>query len=218
MPLTRRPLPDFFSRYHRIGGVLHFGLFADCTGTEESFHEAIAASIGESVGAGTIDRRHLVGLPWRSLSPQAFLGCWADIRTRTLRRFGEYTASHRRKLINPSYAELETLRRAGERITSGGTPIPDLWVGGQFAFAFADPPYGLFDTTPGEVQALFEAVLDVVVPRGRAVDIRDWGSPALADACPDYSRPGTERWGVFLFTVFDAPNKALTVIAGSSTD
>lgn len=74
MPPMMRPLPHFFSRYHRIGGVLHLGLFDDCPETEKSFHEAIVASIGESAGEGTVDRRRLVGLPWRSLSPQAFLG------------------------------------------------------------------------------------------------------------------------------------------------
>ncbi|HEX6565378.1 MAG TPA: hypothetical protein VF020_13895 [Chthoniobacterales bacterium] len=127
------------------------------------------------------------------------------------------TPSSRRKLIDPSYEQLESLRRAGEYITTGGHDIPELWAGGQFAYAFSDPPYGLW-ATPGEVQAIFREILGLILPRDRQVDIRDWGSPGLLDVCPAYFQPGTEWWGVFLFSLHDTQAGNLTVIAGASTD
>ena len=47
---------------------------------------------------------------------------------------------------------------------------------------------------------------------------RDWAGPELPALCPDYFEPGTEWWGVSLFTVHVAEERRLTVILGSSTD
>jgi hypothetical protein len=125
-----------------------------------------------------------------------FWAPWADAETKTLRKRGNYTTSRRHKLIDPSCEQLESLRRAGEYITKGGGDIPELWAGGQFAFVFSDPPYGLL-ATPGEAQALFREILELILPRDRQIDLRDWGSPGLPDICPAYFQPGTEWWGVF---------------------
>jgi hypothetical protein len=76
----------------------------------------------------------------------------------------------------------------------------------------------MYGGTPAEVQAVFTMVLELVVPPDRKVDIRDWGSPGLLNVCPDYFQPGTDWWGVFLFTLCDAQNKHVTVIAGAATD
>lgn len=218
MALVRRHLPEVFSRYRQLGGVLDFAMFGECPGSDSSLREAIGTTVEEIMGQGTIVRDHLEVLPWRALTRDVFLGCWADAGTGMLRRRGNYTTSRGRKLIDPWYEQLETLWRAGDRIASGGSDIPDPWVEGNFAYAFSQPPYGMYGGTPGEVQAVFAAVLDVILPRDRAIEIRDWGSPGLPDVCPAYFLPGTEWWGVFLFSLYDTQNRNVTVIAGSTTD
>ena len=218
MALVRQQLPEVFSGYDKLGGVLSFAIFDECPDVDSSLRKAIGVTIEDIMGQGSVMRDRLEALTWRPLTRQAFLGPWADAETGVLRMCGDYTTSRGRKLVDPSYEELEALRLAGHTIASGGVGIPDLWEGGQFAFAFSDPPYGLYGGTPGEVQSVFTDMLNLILPRDRLLDIRDWGSPDLPDMCPDYFLPGTEWWGVFLFTIHDRRHGTVTVIAGSSTD
>jgi hypothetical protein len=89
-------------------------------------------------------------------------------------------------------------------------------MGGQFAYAFSEPPYGL-QARPSEVQELFCAIRDFILPRGSEHEISDWSSPRLTEAS-DYFTAGMDWWGVFLFTVYLPTLRRLTAIAGSTTD
>jgi hypothetical protein len=207
-----------FDRYDKLGGVLHFARFAECSGTDPALLEAIGSTLEKIMGASKIVPGCLDSLPWRPLTRQAFLGSWADAGTGVLRRRGDFTTARGRTLVDPSYEELNQLSLAGDSIVSGAAPIPDLWEGGQFAFAFSQPPYGLYRGTPGQIQEVFTAVFDLILPPDQSIEIRDWGSPGLPDLCPDYFLPGTEWWGVFLFTLYAPQEKKVTVVVGSATD
>jgi hypothetical protein len=76
MPLAK-PLPNVFSQYRKIGGVLDFALFEHCSGADSSLRGAIEATIEGILGQGTVDRARLGRLPWRPLTRDSFLGSWA---------------------------------------------------------------------------------------------------------------------------------------------
>ena len=211
-------VPEAVRDYQRMGGVLEFVAFAGVDDVVEAARGAIGQALDHVWGVpGGIHRDVLPRLAARVLTRGAFLGDWADPATGLLRRVGSYGMSDGTRLENPLYWTLDVLAAAGVTVRSGGGPIPELWEGGQFAFAFADPPYRLRGT-PGEVAAAFEAVCAEILPPGRTCTILDWGSPALPDLCPGYFEPGTEWWGAFLFTVHVAEEGRVTVILGAATD
>ena len=198
-------LPVEFRRYHEIGGALVFAAFDNAEGDIGS---ALSA-IGKVIPDAKVDRLRALGA--RSLSYKTFFGDWYDLASGDLLRFGSVTTADGRSLGNPRLRDLEGVAVSGEV-----HPIPEVGVGGQFAYAFSWPPYGL-SAKPGEVQSLFSAIREFVLPAGLDHEILDWTSPRLADVSR-YFEAGMDWWGVFLFTIYTPSNRRLMVIAGSTTD
>lgn len=204
--------PGSVSRYREIGGVLDFAFFEDVGDTVQSAHEATEQALKRVLGERErFDPALLRSAPYRKLGKDAFLGDWFDSRSGLLIHRGGVTTDTGQNLVDPTYKQLE-----GLRIQSSGSPVPALWAGGQFAYAFSQPPYGL-QASPGEIQALFSKVCDVILPPWLDSEILDWGSRDLM-AVSDYFQAGAEWWGAFLFTVRIPAQQRMTVILGSTTD
>ena len=215
--MHRLPDPPCLARYAAMGGVLDIARFGACDGSDAELREAIAATVAAAWPTDPgIDRDRLAALPCRPLTREVFLGDWADRRTGDLVHRGTQTMTDGRTLHHPTYRALDALEQRG--ITSRGSSSQgvELWAGGEFAYAFAQPPYTL--RAPfGAIQALFEEMVAMILPPGQSWSILDWGSEALP-AISAYFQDGLEWWGVFLFTVHVPAERLLTVIAGSTTD
>lgn len=88
--------------------------------------------------------------------------------------------------------------------------------GGQFAYAFSNPPYKLL-ARPTEVQDLFDEITRFIVPADQHTTILDWTSTRLPDSS-GYFASGMEWWGAFLFTNHRPATGRLTAIAASTSD
>lgn len=198
-------LPEVFGRYVSAGGVLEF----HAVETEDMSPFAQCAAIAEAFPG--FDTGLLARLGGRRVTPEAFLGDWAEPGTGRLIQRGDWILSDGRKLTDPRVASLE-----GLKVESGACPIPEVGSGGQFAYAFSRPPYGM-TASPAQVQALFDGVWRFLSPPGVAAEITDWSSPDLPQVS-DYFRQGAEWWGVFLFVVAVPAIRRMTLIAGSTTD
>jgi hypothetical protein len=199
-------LPHLFARYRKIGGVIDFNLFTDVgTLTEDVCLQAVSASIPE------LNRDRLRAISCRSVDDETFFGEWYDADKKVLIKRGAWRTDDGRSLTNPLLTDLE-----GLRIVGGGVETPRLGAGGQFAYAFSNPPYGL-RATPREVQRVFDEVRHYLLPPNTAHEILDWSDPRLADAA-EYFEAGMEWWGVFLFVVFVPDYRRLVVVAASTTD
>ena len=198
-------LPVEFRRYHEIGGALMFAAFDNAEGDIGS---ALSA-IGNVIPGTKVDRLRALGA--RAISDKIFFGDWYDSASGDLLRLGSITTEDGRSLVNPRLRDLE-----GIAISNAAISLPEIGAGGQFAYAFSWTPYGL-NAKRGEVQNLFSAIREFVLPAGREHQILDWSNPKLADVS-QYFEAGSEWWGVFLFTVYTPSNRRLMVIAGSTTD
>lgn len=201
-------LPPAFEQYEKMLGVLDFAVFANSTGVEEEIISAIPQALDPS---HTFDAERLRLLGCRRIRERTFFGDWYDPDSGNLLKVGNWRTADRTELENPTLKSLD-----GVRVVSGAAPCPEAGAEGQFAYAFSTPPYGL-NARPGEVQAVFEAIRDFVLPPGRRSEIRDWSSPRLPEVS-DYFSAGMEWWGVFLFSVYIPEIERLTIVAGSATD
>ena len=157
-----------------------------------------------------VDQTKLKLLGFRRIDLGAFYGDWYDVDGDALLKFGTITTDDGRNLVNPRLRDLDRMT------VSRAFHIPEAGMGGQFAYAFSEPPYGL-QARPSEVQELFCAIRDFILPRGSEHEISHWSSPRLTEAS-DYFTAGMDWWGVFLFTVYLPTLRRLTAIAGSTTD
>lgn len=201
-------LPAAFKRFQKIGGVLDFGVFDECDGTDAEIVEAIKASLRH---ARRFDGGRLIELGSRECFKEKLLGDWYDPSNESLVKIGHWRTSDGRELKDPSFKALESVK-----LTGGAGAIPDVGAGGQLAFAFSQPPYSL-QAKSREVQELFDAILAFVLPPGASYVIKDWSRPELVEVS-DYFEAGADWWGVFLFTIHVPGMNRLTVIAGSTTD
>lgn len=193
-------------RYRQAQGVLTFRFFEDAAGDMASLRAAIAQTLED---LGDVERDQLRFQHGRPSASKDFFGDWYDVERRRLVMRGSVTLDDGRRLENPDFAVADAVR-------SGGFPLPDPGAGGNFAYAFAWPPYGL--KLPGaEIQSLFKAVVTVILPEWHEHEIRDWAHPQLP-SLSEYFRDGMEWWGVFLFTIHTRALNRTTVIAGSATD
>lgn len=204
--MRRLALPPAFARYEEILGVLKFCAFAGI----DALTEAIALdAIAEAIP--NLDRDALRDIGFRSLGYRDFLGEWCDpLHARLIAR-GSRSTHDGRQLVDPYLEDLE-----GLSFQSGASEIPEAGSGGNFAYAFSHPPYGL-QASPREVQSLFDEVLAFLLPPGQVHVIQDWSSPRLPEAAERFDA-GMEWWGVFLFVVFLPAERRLVVIVGSTTD
>lgn len=198
-------LPQAFQRFSEIEGALEFTIIENTQGDLESVLLAISTAVPG------IDENKLKILGCRRIDVALFHGDWYESDTKSLLRIGNYITEDGRTLTNPRLRDL-----AGVRITRGGGPIPEPGHGGQFAYAFSWTPYGL-QASPVEIQDLFDAIEEFILPPKLEHEILDWANPRLTEAS-EYFAAGMEWWGVFLFTVFVPAIQRLTVIAGSTTD
>lgn len=215
-PMRRiEEVPPAVARFQAMAGVPDFVFFDVAAGTEAAARVAVGQAL--SILSGPPDLAVLARLPCRALTRAAFLGEWVAPGTGILRHRGPVTLSNGRKVTDPLYPKLEAWRQAGVTVQGSAFDIPGLWAGGEFAYAFAQPPYRL-TATPGEVQAVFGAVCDLLLPPGEPCIILDWAGPDLVPLCPDYFESGTEWWGAFLWTVQVPARGTVAVVAASSTD
>ena len=200
-----KKLPAAFGRYEQIGGALHFVVFDDAQGSDAEARAAMATSVpGWRPNASE-------ALSCREIDRLSFFGEWYDPATKSLLRIGEYTTSEGRALVNPKLKELR-----GVEVISGAGPIPEVGTGGEFAYGFSWTPYGL-RAEPEEVQELFEAITEFILPANLDYKILDWSSRHLSQVS-SYFTAGMGWWGVFLFTIHVPEIQRLTVIAGSTSD
>ena len=183
--------------------MLEFAVFDDANGDPD---EAVSA-ICEALPGANPDALKEIG-PWE-IDDARLYGRWFE--DGSLLKIGCKNESG--ELINPRLRDLgDQLLLA---VPSGG-PIPHPGSGGEFAYAFSDPPYGL-RARAQEVQDLFDEIRDFIMPPGTAHRILDWTSADLPKV-HSYFEAGMEWWGVFLFTIYAPACRRLTVILGSATD
>jgi hypothetical protein len=187
-------------------GVIDFHVFAEVEALDEDIClEAIATSVPG------LDREKLRAISCRHVDDQTFFGDWYDTNQGVLIKRGTWRTEDGRTLENPVLTDLE-----GLRISSGAFEHPGLGSGGQFAYAFVNPPYGL-GASPKEVQRVFEGVRRFLLPPDTVHEILDWSDPRLPEAA-EYFKAGMDWWGVFLFVVFVPDHQRLVVISASTTD
>lgn len=199
-------LPPAFKRYAKVGGAFVFAVFDDAEDGEEAAITAIRGLLGSE-----IDETVLRAIGHRRIELAEFLGRHGDPESRKLIKRGSWRTLDGRELVDPLLVDMGRTQLAG-----GGYAIPEAGEGGQFAHGFAFPPYGL-DTSPREIQALFDEVLGFLLPSGTPHVIHDWTSPRLAEVSP-WFEPGMEWWGAFLFTIHQPERRRLIALAASTTD
>lgn len=201
-------LPPAFKRYEEMRGALDFAVFKDAGGTREEILSAIPAALQRS---NSFDPGKLRALGFARIGEQIFFGDWYDLETGHLLKVGNWTTADGRDLENPKLKDLDQVN-----VISGAAPCPEAGAGGQFAYAFTSPPYGLTGR-PSGIQAVFDDIRKFVLPPNQCNKICDWSSPHLPEVS-DYFIAGMEWWGVFLFSVYLPETGQLTIIAGSETD
>jgi hypothetical protein len=201
-------LPPAFHRLQEVGGVLEFAVFEEAEGTQDEIVAAILSALSQ---IATVDPEALRSVGYRRITERAFFGDWYEPDAGALIKLGDWQTDAGEELHSPRLNDLEH-----RRIVSGGGSIPKAGAGGQFAYAFTEPPYGL-RAPPSEVQALFDQICSFMMPPKSEVHVLDWSSDRLPDVS-DYFADGMEWWGVFLFSVHVPALKRLTIVAGSSTD
>lgn len=204
--MRKADLPSVFSAYAVAGGVLDVAVFKDVDHMDGDVAlAAILATVPD------MNDEKLRASSFREIDAKTFLGDWCDPETGELIRRGSVDTQERGNLLNPKLKDLEDLTLGGR-----GSPIPPVASGGQFAYAFLDPPYGL-RSTPLQTHRMFEEIRDYILPPGRKHLIFDWTDPRLQEASPYFSM-GMDWWGVFLLTVHVPDFKRMVVIAASTSD
>ncbi len=201
-------LPPAFKRYQKMLGVLDFAAFEDASATTEDVLSAISQLFS---GARRFDVERLRELGCRRIRERLFFGEWYDLQSGKLLKLGNYTTADGSELQNPTLKKLD-----GVKIMSGAAPCPDAGAGGQFAYAFSNPPYGMRGR-PTEIQSVFEEVRDFILPPMHRAEICDWSSPKLPEVSA-YFAAGMEWWGVFLFSIYIPAVQRLTIVAASTSD
>jgi hypothetical protein len=198
-------LPPAFKRHRKVGGAFTFAAFDDAGESDTDAIEAIGALL-----TGALDIETLRSIGHREINEAEFLGEHCDARSRIIIQRGQWETADGRKLVDPP------LKKLGRARISGGYGIPFPGEGGQFARAFAFPPYGLH-TSPREIQALFDEILDFLLPPEAPCRILDWTSPRLSQVSPWFDA-GMDWWGAFLFTIHQPSRGRLIALAASTTD
>lgn len=206
-------IPPQFKRFHKAGGVVRFAMFEDSAGREDDLIAAIKASLPIR---SKIDENKLRVLPRRLLSEREFFGDWFDPVDRSLIRFGDWETTDGQSLHNPKLRSLAGKGRGRYERMSGRARgiLPD--AGGQFAYAFSNPPYSL-QARPAEVQELFDEIMAFIIPADHQCTIIDWSSARLSEAS-DFFVEGLDWWGAFLFTIHVPDTGRLTAISASTSD
>ena len=205
-PVSKRPAS--IERYHAVGGVLDIRIFEEAEGNEDEILDAI----GQTLGVADYRPEALRGIGGRRTDEAGMFGSWFDPAT------GRLVSPRRRPLRDgrmPTDVPIVTLTDA--EFGRMGASVAEPGTGGELAYAFTYPPYGLH-APPMEIQSLFDALRHAILPRHHRSFIIDWTSPRLPEVSAAYFEPGMEWWGVFLFSIHIPETQHLTIIAGSATD
>jgi hypothetical protein len=208
--------PSFIDEFKKIGGVIDFSFFAEIESLDASIPEAFAshlssASMWSTDVPNTVDLDAIESLPRRSIWKKDFLGDWYDPEAKLMRLVGGGKLTDGTELENPSFDKLY-----GKKTSNWGSWCPEPGSGGQFGYAFSQPPYGL-QADYAEIQRIFDLVIEYLFEKGVHTDVTDWSSPELVKLSSYFSH-GLDWWGVFLFTLFSPANGRLTVISASTSD
>jgi hypothetical protein len=201
---------EAFGPYYKMGGVLRFNVYEGASNDDAHARSAIRDTL---VQEGKVNDRALNALQPRRLNEAQFFGDWYNPSDGSLVWNGSVTLADGRQLTRPTFRAL-----AGVETTShsSSASVPDVDQDGQFAYAFANPPYPLKGPSD-QIQQVFDDVRRTLLPPGDACVITDWTSSDL-DEVSDYFAAGKEWWGMFLFTIRDTTTGRMTVIIGSATD
>ncbi|MGE0739846.1 MAG: hypothetical protein AB7O98_00775 [Hyphomonadaceae bacterium] len=191
------------TRYADIGGVVEFAVYDDADGDPD----AVFAAVCDAAPIENPEALRAIG--FRRLDDASFYGDWYELATHSLLLIGTWGGIER-PLVNPKLRDLDDHRLAG------GGLIPEAGAGGQFAYAFSHPPYGL-QAKPREIQDLFDKIRHAILPAAVDHEILDWSSPDLPMAS-SYFEPGMEWWGVFLFSIYVPEHRRLSIVWASTTD
>ncbi len=216
MKLDMRPvekLPPSFKRFQKAGGVVRFAVFDASAGEEADLIFAIKSALPKY---STFSEERLRALPRKLLKEQTFFGDWFDPWDRSLIRVGDWDTRDGQDLHNPKLKNLIGKGHGRHESMSGAARGIVAGEGGQFAYAFSNPPYSL-RARPTEVQELFDEITAFVMPSDQQSTILDWTSPRLPELS-DYFAAGMEWWGTFLFTIHVPDTGRLTAIAASTSD
>jgi len=197
-----------FKPYYEMGGVLQFVVY---DGAQDAEIDALAAIHDGLVNTGSLNESAFEKLTGRKISEAQFWGDWYDPADGSLIKLGNVTTTDGRSFTNTKLLSLEKLQ-----VVSGGSPGVDVGAGGQFAYAYLNPPYGLTGS-PAKIQKTFDDIREAILPEGHAATILDWTSSSI-DKVSNYFKAGKEWWGVFLFSIYIPDLQKLTIIAGSATD
>lgn len=196
--------PSSIAQYREAGGELEFEIFEDADGTPDEVFAALCNWIPDC----NTDALRAVG--FRQIEDAQFYGDWFDPSSNSLLQKG-FTQTGDAEFVDVRLADLE-----GARVVGSGGPIPPAGDGGQFAYAFSRPPYGI-SLSPKATQELFDKLRQFIAPPGVDHIILDWTSAELPNVSP-YFEAGMEWWGVFLFSIYIPDYRRLTLIRGSATD
>lgn len=197
-----------FKPYYEMGGVLQFVVY---DGAQDAENDSLAAIHDGLANTGNLNESAFKKLKGRQISPVQFFGDWYDSADGNLIKLGNITTIDGQSFTNPKLLSLEKLQ-----VMSSGSPGVEVGAGGQFAYAYLNPPYGL-SASPAKIQKAFDDIREAILPASHSAIILDWTSPSL-DEVSDYFKAGKEWWGVFLFSIYIPDLKKLTIIAGSATD
>lgn len=203
--------PDDYAiirRYNDMGGVLSFSIFDGAEDAEAdsrtAIHQVLAAM-------GPVNEDGFRALQPRHIGEALFFGDCYDPGDGGLIKRGTWKTIDGRELTNPKLTALD-----GVTLVGGGSALPDPGSGGDFAYAFLNPPYGM-SGSPSDLQEVFDGIGGVVLPAGYDSVILDWTTPKLKGVS-SYFEAGMEWWGVFLFSIYIPAKQQLTIVTGSATD
>jgi hypothetical protein len=193
-------LPASIERFRQIGGEIHFAIFEDADGGADEALRAICEVVPQ------VDKEQLRAIGFREIDDKQFYGDRYDLITHSLLTD---------EWLNGTWAR-RTFREIGDCRPNMSGGIPEAGRGGQFAYAFAAPPYSL-TATANEIQDLFDKIRQVILPPREDHQIFDWTDPALIKVSPFFVS-GMEWWGIYLFTLYVPSYRRLTVAFASTTD
>ncbi len=221
--MRRIGMPEIFEELEPLGVVLEYSFFENARESRHHDLQAIDAHLthADQPAACLPDRTQwhldnhgvsaLLQISPRPLNYDQFLGSYCDPKDQMLILRGSGEVAGGTTLQDPRYDMI------GERkIKSWGQSPPDLHDPGEYAYAFAQPPYGLRGSR-AEAVRLFRKTTEILLPDWDDAVIHDWSGDDLSKV-DGYFDSGMEWWGVFLFTIFQPSIERLIVISGSTTD
>jgi hypothetical protein len=201
------------NRFQEAGGVLHLSLFEEFAGSVDDQRALILQHFTRLDTPATVDdAEFLAQLRPSLLDESSFLGNWYDPKARKLVACGDWDIPGGGRISSPTVEQMAKLN-----IGAGGFSPPDPGERGQFAYAFYQTPYGLWEKGAA-LQELFDKLWGILSPSGTEREYFDWSTPDLKNHFNGYFEAGAEWWGMFLFTIRNVTQARLWVMSASTTD